>query len=307
VGWSVKFAVTDVADVIVTTQLPVPVQPPPDHPLNVEPVDGVATSVTIELMSNIELHDEPQLMPAGVESTEPLPLPVLLTVSENCLRVNVAVTCCTVSVVTMQVPVPVHAPLQPVNVESAAAVAVSVTIVPGANIWLHVVPQSMPAGLDVTEPLPLPSLVTTTLFSSANDALTVVSAFTVTLQVAVVPEQPPCQPANTEPESAVSLSITTVPTATLTLHCVPQSMPLDELTVPEPLLSRTTVSVTVWVCVSDDASSGDGLPILQTPETQCRPGGHVSSGPHWIFPSLNCGEKHAESETKTIHQQRNST
>ena len=44
---SVNWAVTDVAAVIDTTQVPVPEQPPPDHPVKVEPVDGVAVKVTL--------------------------------------------------------------------------------------------------------------------------------------------------------------------------------------------------------------------------------------------------------------------
>ena len=44
---SVKVAVTDVAAVIETTQVPVPEQPPPDHPVKVDPVDGVAVKVTL--------------------------------------------------------------------------------------------------------------------------------------------------------------------------------------------------------------------------------------------------------------------
>ena len=42
----VNVAVTDVAAFIVTTQVPVPAQPPPLHPLNVAPVVGVAVKVT---------------------------------------------------------------------------------------------------------------------------------------------------------------------------------------------------------------------------------------------------------------------
>ena len=42
----VNCAVTEVAAVIETTQVPVPEQPPPVHPVKVDPVDGVAVKVT---------------------------------------------------------------------------------------------------------------------------------------------------------------------------------------------------------------------------------------------------------------------
>jgi hypothetical protein len=45
---------------------------------------------------------------------------------------NVAVTLRAAVIVTAQVPAPVHAPLQPLNAEPDAGVAVSVTAVP----WL---------------------------------------------------------------------------------------------------------------------------------------------------------------------------
>jgi hypothetical protein len=50
--------------------------------------------------------------------------------SNRLLNANVAVTLRTSLIATVQVPVSVHAPLQPVNVESFAATAVSVTLVP---------------------------------------------------------------------------------------------------------------------------------------------------------------------------------
>jgi hypothetical protein len=62
--------------------------------------------------------------------------------------------------VTVQLPVPVHAPLQPVNVEPVAGAAVRVTLVPELKLALHVAPQLMPAGDEVTVPLPVPALPT---------------------------------------------------------------------------------------------------------------------------------------------------
>lgn len=63
-----------------------------------------------------------------------------------------------VSIVTIQSLVPEQpAPLQPVNTEPLAAAPVSVTTVPSANEAEHVVPQSMPARVLLTVPVPVPS------------------------------------------------------------------------------------------------------------------------------------------------------
>ena len=51
-------------------------------------------------------------------------------------------------------------PDQPPNVEPAAGLAVSVTIVPSSNDAEQVEPQSIPAGLLVTVPLPPPARAT---------------------------------------------------------------------------------------------------------------------------------------------------
>ena len=56
---------------------------------------------------------------------------------------------------------PLHPPpLQPVNVEPEAGLAVSVTAVPEVKRVLHVLPQLSPPGLLVTVPLPVPALFT---------------------------------------------------------------------------------------------------------------------------------------------------
>jgi hypothetical protein len=74
---------------------------------------------------------------------------------------KVAVTVVSAFTVTSQSPVPVHPPpLNPVNVEPVAAVADSVTLLPPSTISLHVEPQSIPAGVLVTVPEPVPAFVT---------------------------------------------------------------------------------------------------------------------------------------------------
>ena len=76
-------AVTDVVALRVTTQVPVPEQPPPLQPVKVEPAAGVAVSVTAVALANAAEHVVPQEMPAGALVMVPLPAPLLLTVSEK--------------------------------------------------------------------------------------------------------------------------------------------------------------------------------------------------------------------------------
>jgi len=74
----------------------------------------------------------PQLIPAGALVTEPLPDTPTMSVWDWVwvCWVNVAVTVAADVSATLHEPVPVHAPLQPVNVELVAVTAVSVTVVP---------------------------------------------------------------------------------------------------------------------------------------------------------------------------------
>ncbi len=72
----------------------------------------------------------PQLIPAGLEVTVPLPTPALLTVSVKRCRVKLAVTGLAALMVTVQVaPETVSHPLQPEKVDPKAGVAVRVTTV----------------------------------------------------------------------------------------------------------------------------------------------------------------------------------
>jgi hypothetical protein len=112
--------------------------------------------------------------------------------------------------------VPEQAPLQPANVEPLAAAADNVTDAPLLNAKLHSVPQLMPAGDDVTVPVPLPARVTVAVNVAVPDVLNVA----VTARAAVidtvhvlVPLQAPLQPANAEPLAAAAVNVTDAPLA----------------------------------------------------------------------------------------------
>src|SRR5438132_13901779 len=70
-----KRANTVVLAVRVMVHVPVPVQPPPVHPSKVEPLAGVAVRVTCVPLSKEAEQVAPQLIPAGLEVTVPLPVP----------------------------------------------------------------------------------------------------------------------------------------------------------------------------------------------------------------------------------------
>ncbi len=112
-------------------ELLVPLQFPPIQRTNPDAVPAVAVSATAVLRPYVPVQVAPQVMPAGVLLTVPLPLPGRATPITRLLRSKLAVTFCAALMVTAQVPVPVQAPLQPAKVEPLTAVAVSVTLAPG--------------------------------------------------------------------------------------------------------------------------------------------------------------------------------
>jgi hypothetical protein len=155
-------AVTLVARDIVTTQLPVPEQPPPLQPMKAVPKVGRAVRVTVVPLGKLATQPVPQLMPAGVLVMVPTPLPAIVMPSTWVVvgAAKLAVTAVGAARVTTQVPVPVQPPLQPAKTEPAAGVAVSVTVLPAEYEAEHALPQLIPAGLLVTVPVPAPPLVT---------------------------------------------------------------------------------------------------------------------------------------------------
>ncbi len=66
-----------------------------------------------------------------------------------------AVTDFAAFMVTVHVPVPLHAPPQAPSVQPGSGCATSVTVVPMSKSALHFAPQSMPAGVLTTLPLPV--------------------------------------------------------------------------------------------------------------------------------------------------------
>ena len=86
-------AVTVVIAFIVTIQVPVPAQIPPDQPAKAEPPCGAAVSVTIAPELKLALLvPVPVLMPTGFEVTSPLPLPVRDTVNRYVPTLTVCVS-----------------------------------------------------------------------------------------------------------------------------------------------------------------------------------------------------------------------
>ena len=78
---SSNVAVTVVSAVTVVTHVLVPVQPPPDQPVNTDPAVDAAVSVTVVPDRYRDVHVAPQAIPGGLLVTVPVPVPDLATVS----------------------------------------------------------------------------------------------------------------------------------------------------------------------------------------------------------------------------------
>ena len=142
--------------VIETVQVrAVPVQAPV-HWTKREPVAGRAVRVTEAAGMKRAEQVAPQLMPDGLETTDPTPVPERETVRSGFTR-KVAVTVLAAVIDTVQVlAVPVQAPDHLSKMDPAAGDAVSVTVVPFAKVAVQVGPHVMPAGEDLTVPGPPP-------------------------------------------------------------------------------------------------------------------------------------------------------
>jgi hypothetical protein len=154
-------------------------------------------------------------MPPGLEMT--VPFPDVATDSVNCGSVKTAVSVVGDPMPKVHGPVlPEHwPPLQPANCDPAAGVAVRVIEAPVAKLATQLEPQSMPAGDDVTVPVPVPAVATVSAAvdggARENSAVTVVAALIVTTHAPVPLQPPPLHPVNTEPLLDAAESETVVP------------------------------------------------------------------------------------------------
>jgi hypothetical protein len=131
---------------------------------------------------------DPQEIAPEVELTVPVPFPPLESVSQKppLPFVKVAVTCAAALIAIVHCVgtfgTGVQFELNPPKLEVPAGAAVSVTAVPVSKAQLalpQLVPQEMPAGLDVTVPVPKPDLLTVSNFVAVKLAVTVAVADTV--------------------------------------------------------------------------------------------------------------------------------
>src|SRR4029079_3915424 len=89
---SVKTALTARAFITVTVHVAPDTVSHPVQPLTTESAPGVAVSLTVVLVTKSLAQAAPQLMPAGLDATVPLPVPVLLTVRVKRLSMKTALT-----------------------------------------------------------------------------------------------------------------------------------------------------------------------------------------------------------------------
>jgi hypothetical protein len=129
---------------MVTLQAPIPEQAPL-QPVKFDVAFGLAVRVTVVPLTKLAEHMLPQLIPDGVLVTLPLPLPASV-IERGKSALNVAVTEAAAFILTVHVPVPEHAPLQPVKFDVAFEAAVRVTPVPGAKLPMQELLQFITGG-----------------------------------------------------------------------------------------------------------------------------------------------------------------
>jgi hypothetical protein len=211
----------------------------------VEPASAVAVRVTEVPLSNAcvcEVQAVPQEIPAGLDVTLPVPLPLFVN-ARLYWRLKVTVTLAAAVMLTVQlVPLVLVHPLKLTNREPASAIALSVTDVPLSNgcvCEMQAAPQEIPAGVDVTLPVPVPLFVSARLYWRLKVAVTLRAADIATVQVAPLVESQPLKLTNRDPGSGAAVNVTDTPVLNACVAVVqaePQLIPAGlEVTDPVPV------------------------------------------------------------------------
>ena len=96
--------------------------------------------------------------------------------------------------------------------DPASGVAVNVTVVPPGNCALQIESHEMPAGFEVTEPVPVPALLMVTVnVGGGNMSKVAVTVALLDTTQGPVPEQAPDHAANMDPGPAETERVTVVP------------------------------------------------------------------------------------------------
>src|SRR5690242_5328572 len=109
-------------------------------------------------------------MPEPVTLPEPRPLRATMSLYLGTVAVNFAITSRFSHRTNLHAPVPVQAPSQPANAESAAGAAVTVASVPSRYPMSQVAPQGAPCTASVPSPSPLPARCRKAYFAPRHDA-----------------------------------------------------------------------------------------------------------------------------------------
>jgi len=147
-------------------------------------------------------------MPAGLDVTVPLPVPALLIVRvAGGIKLKVAVQLRSAVIVTLPSEQSAS-PAQPLKREPCAGVAVSVTTCAKPNGAPQTTPQLMPAGLEVTFPLPVPVRVIVRVEGGIKLKVAVQPRSEDIVMLPSEQSASPVQPAKAEPAAGVAVSVT---------------------------------------------------------------------------------------------------
>src|SRR6266545_6130704 len=131
----------------------------PLHPVKAEPRAGAARRTTRVAAAKFAEQSVTQSIDPGLPVTRPFPLPLRLTFSVLPLTANMAVQV----LLRFMITTPSKqsgSPLHPEKTEPEAGVGVRATVAPFEKSAVQVDPQSIPTGLLVTLPVPVPAVVT---------------------------------------------------------------------------------------------------------------------------------------------------